>query len=375
MRRLQGFLIVAALAAVPASAAGQTVKVQTGVLYESYQFDPGLIFKKVTEMTVPVGIDIGLGRYGSLALSTGYANVQLLSTDAQQLPDQKVNGLLDTEARLSVPLVPGKLVALVTGAAPTGTKSVQQEQLAVLGAISSDVIGFSASNLGSGGNVGGGFVGAIPAGRFAIGFGATYRLPLSYTPVVSASALQPGSELRFRGGLEGALGPRTYLRFAGIFARSSQDKVGGSTRNGVGTRMIGYLSLNHGLGRASITVYAFDVMRGSPLIEPTAVGAAFLPRGNLLAGGLRVDFTAAPRTTISPRVEYRMSSSAADTTAAAPLQRLGSSIRFGVDVRQSMSRSFAAVLQAGGLMGNVVQAQNDVAFKGLRAALQFEYTP
>ena len=164
----------------------------------------------MSELTVPVGFDIGLGRLGSLALSGGYAGVNLTSSDRQQLPDQKVTGMLDTEARLSVNLVPGKLVALFTGAAPTGTKSVQQEQLSVLGAISSDVIVFSATSLGSGGNVGGGLVGAIPAGKFAIGFGATYRMPLSYTPVVSASSLQPGSEIRLRGGLEGSMGPKTY---------------------------------------------------------------------------------------------------------------------------------------------------------------------
>ena len=107
----------------------------------------------------------------------------LRSTDPQQLSNQNIAGMLDTEARLSINLVSGRLVALATGAIPTGTKTVQQEQLSVLGAISSDVIGFSASNLGSGGHVGAGFVGATPVGKFALGYGATFRLPLSYTPI------------------------------------------------------------------------------------------------------------------------------------------------------------------------------------------------
>jgi hypothetical protein len=214
----------------------------------------------------------------------------------------------------------------------------------------------------------------VPAGKFAIGFGATYKMPLAYTPVASTSptSLQPGAELRIRGGIEGGLGPRTYLRFAGIFARSTQDKVGGTLKNGVGNRLIGYLSLNHGLGRASITAYGFDVLRGSPQIEPTALGAAVLPKGNLVAGGLRVDVTAAPRTTVSPRFEYRLST-AADTAGA--LRRLGSSARFGVDVRQTLSRSLAAVLQAGGAVGSVAKADGFVSFNGLRAAIQFELTP
>ena len=122
-------------------------------------------------------------------------------------------------------------------------------------------------------------------------------------------------------------------------------------------------------------MYGFDVLRGSPQIEQTATGAALLPKGNLIAGGLRADLTVARRTTVSPRFEYRLSAAAADTSAAATLQRLGASARFGVDARQSLNRSLAAVLQLGGVTGNVIQAQNEIPFTGLRAALQFEYTP
>lgn len=366
-------VLAAALALVPAARAQVTVR--GAALYESYRFDPGLVFNKVTEMTVPVGLDIRLGRLGSLALSSGYANVRLISADPGQLQDQTVSGPLDTEARLSVDVIPGKLVLIANGAVPTGTKTVQQEQLAVLGAISSDVIGFSASNLGSGGNVGGGFVGALPLGKFALGFGATYKQSLSYQPILGqTSTLQPGPEIRFRGGLEGAIGRRTFLRLAGIFAQSSPDKVAGATRNGVGTRMIGYISINHGFGPLAVTLYGFDVYRGSPRIEQTATGAAYLPKGNLLAGGARLDYTVAPRTTVSPRVEYRLSAAAADT-ASTTLQRLGTSLRFGLDVRQDLARGFVAVLQAGGVTGNVIQAASRIGFNGLRAALSFEVTP
>jgi hypothetical protein len=378
-RALRWSLVGAALwaGASPRSLAAQgPVTVRAATLYESYRFDAGLIFNKVTEFTVPVGLDLRLGRVGTLSLSTGYANVQLTSADVTQLPHQSINGLLDTEARLSVDVIPGRLILLATGAIPTGTKTVQQEQLAVLGAISSDVIGFSAASLGSGGNVGGGFVGAIPLGRLALGLGATYKKPLSYQPVLGqANLLQPGAELRFRGGLEGGLARRTFLRLAGMFVRSGQDRVAGTARHGVGTRIIGYFSLNQGLGPASVTLYGFDVYRGDPQIEQTATGAAYLPKGNLLAIGGQVDWPVTPRTTISPRVEYRASAAAADTTAAANLQRLGGSLRFGVDLRQAFSPAVGAVLQAGGVTGNVVQAGTDIGFSGLRVALSLEVRP
>ena len=92
---------------------------RTAVLYESYNFDTLLVFDRVSEMTVPFGLSYSFGRLGNIALSSGYARVDLRSTDTT-LGDQQLSGLLDTEARLSVNLVPGKLVMLVTGAVPTG---------------------------------------------------------------------------------------------------------------------------------------------------------------------------------------------------------------------------------------------------------------
>jgi hypothetical protein len=333
-----------------------------------------LVLSRITEVTMPIGVDIGFGRLGSLALSGGYVNVKLVSANSA-LSDQSMSGFLDTEARFSVNLIPGKLMLLVTGAAPTGTgKTVQLEQLAILGAVSSDLIGFSAPNLGTGGNVGAGFVGAVPVGRMALGFGATYKMPLSYVPVVSAQSLQPGGEFRLRGGLEGALGSRTYLRVAGIVARSSEDKLGGTLAEGIGTRGIGYISVNQGVGRASITAYGFDVLRGDPRVELSTVTG--VPSGNLIAGGLRADLSAAPRTTISPRLEYRISAlKQVNNTGSTSLQRLGSSFRYGVDVRHTLSRSFAAVLQVGGLTGKVYQSSIGYPVSGLRAALQLDYTP
>ncbi|MBI4420602.1 MAG: hypothetical protein HY560_07225 [Gemmatimonadetes bacterium] len=377
MRRATRHLVIAALAMLPSRAVAQgSVSARAAALYESYSFDAGIAFSKVAELTVPVGVDIRLGRLGTLALSTGFATVNLTSAlDPADLPDQTVSGPLDTEVRLSRDLVPGKLVLILNGAVPTGTKTVEQRQLAVLGALSSDVIGFAAPSLGSGGNLGGGFVGAVPLGKFAVGFGATYKMPLSYTPVVGqARSLQPGAEIRIRGGLEGALARKTYLRFAGIFARSSRDKVSGDLRNGIGARVISYVSINQGVGPVSITLYGFDVYRGGPQIEPTAVGAAVLPKGNLLSAGGRIDYNLTPRTTVSPRVEYRISAAAPDT-ATTQLERLGQSLRFGLDIRQTFTRTFAVGLQAGGVTGNVVQAGADIGFSGLRAALQFEYTP
>jgi hypothetical protein len=382
-RRVAGLVLVAlGVSAAGASRAPAQLSVDSrvSVLYESYTFDSGLVYNRVSELTVPVGVNLRLGSTGTLSLSGGYARVDLRSSGlVAAFGDQQVSGPLDTEARLSLNVRPGRLVALLTGVIPSGTKTVQLEQLSVLGAISSDVLGFVASNLGSGGNVGGGFAGAIPVGKYALGVGATYKQPMGFTPVLGQPRqLKPGGELRLRTGFEGAVARRTYLRIAGIFARTQKDRigtgVGDSTKNGVGSRVIGYLSVNQGLGKGSITVYGFDVFRGDPQIEQTAVGAAVLPRGNLLTAGGRVDWPVGERLVVSPAAEFRLSAAAPDTAATA-LEKLGQSLRFGADVRAQVAPRAAIVVQGSGVTGHVLQAGGRVGLNGYRVSLHLELTP
>jgi hypothetical protein len=208
----------------------------------------------------------------------------------------------------------------------------------------------------------------------ALGVGATFQQPLKYDPVQGqGDRLRPGGEIRLRGGIEGAVGPRTYLRVAGIFARRQKDEINEATLNGVGNRYVGYVSLNQAVGRSSVTVYGFDVFRSDPQIEPTATGAALLPRGNLLAAGAQFALGVAPSTRVTPRVEFRTSRSAPDATVT-DLQRLGSSFRFGIDLRHRVNRNVALVVQGGGLIGDVVQAGTTVDFRGYRAGLHLEVT-
>lgn len=369
--------LVLAAASVPLQAQGP-VQVRAAGFYESYAFktDVGsLQLKNVAEMAVPVGIDVRLGRVADLAVSTGWANVKLESKNASVLPDQTISGVLDTEARLSLNVIPSRLMILVSGAIPTGVKTVSQNELAVLGALSSDVIGFAAPQMGSGGNIGGGFAGAIPVGQFAVGLGGTYKLPLSYVPVSDrADELKPGQEFRFRAGLEGPLARRTYMRVAGIYALRSKDEIDSDLQNGVGNRIVAYLSLNQGIGTSTLVVYGFNVFRSNPQIEATATGAAVLPRGNLTAAGVRWTFPIGPNTSVGPRAEVRNSLLAGQTDPV--LRNAGRSLRGGVDLRQGVNEQLAFVLQADAITGSMMDAtRTSVGFSGFRFALHTEITP
>jgi hypothetical protein len=352
------------------------VGIRTAFLYEGYKFDPGLAFDEITELMIPLQAEIPVGRLASLTVSTGYVRVDLKSaTEDNVLPDQSLSGMLDTQARLSFNLVEGRLVLLATSTLPTGTQSVRRDELSILGALASDIIGFSAATVGSGGDVGGGFAGAVPLGRFALGLGATYQQPFSYQPVLGLDTLlQRGSEFRGRLGLQGPLARRTFLRVTGMYVMRQKDRLSGMTQNGVGNRLVGYVSLNQGVGPAMLTLYGFDVFRSDPQIETGALGAAVLPRGNLLAWGAQLALTLGRSTTFTPRYEYRLSATAADTSDTV-LRQAGLTMRFGGDIRQSLGRTVTLVIQGDGVTGHVVQAGADVGLRGFRAGMHLEITP
>jgi hypothetical protein len=369
MRAGAAVTLTAALLAVSAGdvLAQLRTAVRAQTVVESYTFDPGLPYSKVMEFAVPVGIDFSFGRRVDLTLSTGYVTLDLQPDSAFQ----RVSGMIDTEARIGINVIPGRLITVITGSVPTGTK-VDREQASVLAPIASDVIGFAIPTLGAGGSLGGGIIGALPAGRFAIGLGATYSYGFTYQPFQdSADELVPGSEFRARLGLEGPLARTTYMRVAGVFASRAKDEFGGLVQPGIGQRFVGYAELVQGLGSMQLTLYGFDVYRGKPSLEGTPVGPAVLPKGNLLAAGFRHLVPITRRFSIAPRAEWRMSTMA-DEALGSGLKKVGSSVRVGFDARQVFSPGATLVLFGGGQFGNIRPGGGaDIPFSGWRAGLMF----
>lgn len=368
-------VLAASLLSVGARELECQANVKAAVLYESYSFDSLVVFQRVSELAIPVVVSARLGSAVDLTLSSGYVSTELISRDTSQLSDQRLSGPIDTELRIGYHLVPGRLIVVATGAVPSGRKTVSFDQLAVLGALSSDVVGFSVPNVGSGGNVGGGLVVSLPVSRWAVGLGASYRHAMAYRPIAGQpdTSLQPGAELRLRAGLEGAVARRTYLRFAGVFASRQRDRVNQQVRHGLGNRVVGYLSLDQGLGRASLSIYAFDVFRSSPQIEPNVVGAV-VPRGNLFVGGAVLSFRLGNRAALAPRLEYR-SSALAQETSDSSLRRAGESWRVGGELRLDLTNLTSLVLQGSGMTGKVVPPGGETGMGGYRFGAVLEFRP
>jgi hypothetical protein len=375
MRRPRIVLPVIALAllSVPQRAEGQALA-WTSAFVESYRFDPGLDFSRVTQVTVPIGVTMPF-RWGSLAFSSGYVYTELTAAAESALSDQSISGLLNTELRLSWDAVPGRLTVFAIGAIPTGVETVTQDELSVLAVVSSDIIGYANVNMANGGGVGGGFAGAVPLGRsWALGLGGTVLTAFPYTAVEGDTAeLRPGTDVRVRLGVEGSLARRSYLRVAGVFLYRNNDVVGDQNLNGIGNRWVGYLSFDQGIGATSLNLYVFDVYRNKPQLEATAVGAAVLPRGNLVGAGARLDWPLGGSTLLTPRFEVRSSRTADEPDG--DLEHSGESLRAGIDLRQALHANWSVVLQVDGATGFVRSEGVSPGFDGFRAALHLEWTP
>jgi len=374
-RRACTWLLAASLL-LPVSSVRAQARFQSAVLYESYSFGSAFAtggspaISDATQMSVPFTLSVPLGVRASLTASGAYVRTELTASDASS-PIESVTGLTDTELRLQVELVPDHLLLIATGAAPTGQESVDARQTGVLTLLVRDVLGFSTRTLGSGGNYGGGLAAAFQAGSMAFGFAGAYTQFRTFEPVAGTNReLSPAGEIRLRAGLEGPVGGTGYIRAAGIFSRRGGDKITGLPALDPSSRFASYLSYDGRVGNGGFLLYAYDLYRAGASLE----GAAVLPKSNLFAGGLQLTLAIARDTRLQPRVELRRTDQAAGETDT--LSKLGTSLRFGADLRQRLWDGGTLVLEGNGLTGTVVSRidtmAQDVDVSGYRFGVHLE---
>ena len=340
------------------------VRVETSVLFESYSFEDGLGYSDASEFSLPFTVSFPLGGRARFTASSILTRVMLTASEGSD-DIEDMSGLTDTEFRLAVDVLPERLVFIASAAIPTGIESIEAEQGPVLGVLVTDVLGFSTRSLGSGGNAGVGFAGGVPLGRMALGVAGTYQKFGSFEPILGGSnLLKPAPEFRIRAGIEGPAGTSSYLRLAGVVSRRGSDEINGESLSSSGNRYVGYASLSQGIGNTELMVYGFDLYRSSAQIESSALGAGVVPKGNLLTGGAQLTIPLANDTRATPRVEIRSSSQA--PAGSTSLAKLGSSIRFGADIRQRLTGNAMLVIEAGGLVGGIEAADGNVGVTGYR---------
>jgi hypothetical protein len=122
------------------------------------------------------------------------------------------------------------------------------------------------------------------------------------------------------------------------------------------------------------------VYRGEPSIE----GPAVLPKGNLIAAGLRHAVPVTSSFSVAPRAEWRMSTAAPVTSTAADgtpatfgaLTKVGSSLRLALDMTQVLGRGVSLSAYGSWLTGDVRPEgmADDIPLDGWRAALSLNFT-
>jgi len=351
--------------AIVAAQAATTVA-RTGAFFESYSFGTGLAFRRISEFTIPMSVTQRLGDRLVLDIGTAYASASVRAADGSTIDH---SGLVDTDLRASFGIIPGRLIFNVAGKVPTGATTVPDTTIPLFGATATDLLGFTTPSFGSGGGISAGFASAIRMGSdWAVGTGASYRYGASYTPVRDSGTLTPGGEVRFRAGLEGPFGHGKYFRGALVYTTTGDNDLGGGRQSAIGDRVLAYAAFSLPFGSSHLSLYGWE-MRRLRARNFDVPGTVAVPRGNVLALGLRLDRSLTPKATLAPMLEFRQEL----TGPAAKMELLGYLLRAGTDLRYQLSDHATGVLQAQFTFGSL-RSPGAVSVVGPRLGALIEWS-
>jgi len=353
---------LAVLPGVLAAQAGTTVA-RSGAFFESFSFGTGLAFRRISEFTIPISVSQRLGDRLGIDVGTAFvrASADVGGTTVEH------SGLVDTDVRATIGVVPGRLVFNIVGTIPTGATAVPDTTIPLFGATATDLLGFTTPSFGSGGGMSAGFASAFKMGSdWAIGAGASYRYGASYTPLKGGGTLTPGGEIRARFGIEGPFGGGKYFRGALVYTTTGQNEIGGGGQSTIGDRILAYGATSMPLGRSHLSIYGWEMRRLGA--QP---GTVPVPRGNVLALGARLERPLSPTATLVPLVEFRHEL----TGPGAKMELLGYLFRTGTDLRYRLSDRATGVLQAQFAFGQLQSPGNKrVSILGPRIGALIEWT-
>jgi hypothetical protein len=371
MRAPHALSLLLCIAAVPLGAAAQgpagaKTVARTGVYFESYSFGTGLAFDRISEMTIPVTVTQRFGDRVTVDLGTAYASASVSGSGGKI----DHSGLVDTDIRTTVAVIPGRLLFNLVATVPTGATSVPQTMIPLFGATATDLLGFTTPNFGSGGGLSAGFASAFKLGQsWAAGTGASYRYGASYTPIEGGTQMSVGGEARVRLGVEGPFGGGKYFRGAFVYTTSGANDLGGGGQSVIGDRALAYGAVSMPLGRNNLALYGWEMRRLRPRGFDSP-GAVVVPRGNVLALGARLERPISPKVTLVPLLEFRHEL----TGPTAKMELLGYLLRTGTDFRYRLSDRATAVVQAQLAFGKLNDAGHSVSLLGPRLGTLIEWS-
>lgn len=355
--------------AVPSLAVAQagTTAARSGVVFESYSFGDGLAFTRISELTIPIAVTQRIGSRFAFDVGTAFASATVQEANGSTIDH---SGLIDTDLRATVSVIPGRLIFNLVGTVPTGATQVPDTTIPLFGATATDLLGFTTPGFGSGGGISAGFASAFKVGNsWAVGTGASYHYGASYTPVAGGTEMAPGGEVRGRLGIEGPFGGGKYFRGAVVYTTTAANDIGAGGQSTIGDRVLAYAALNAPLGNAQLQLYGWEMrrLRARDFDQP---GTIAMPPGNVLALGARMERPLGPRATLSPLLEFRHELTGA---TGGQMTLLGYLFRTGADVRYRLSDRMTGVMQAQVAFGKLQDEGTSVSLFGPRLGAFIEW--
>jgi hypothetical protein len=278
---------------------------QSGWETRGFTFDSGIGTRSVWQWSVPVVVVTPLGRKASVDLTTHYASGRL---ETYAGATETLSGLTDTQVRLLYSVSRDRLVGSVSLNLPTGENTVSASQFQVAGAVGANYLSFPVPNFGTAFGVTGGLAYAQRAGAWNLGLSGSVRYLGSYSPFSDDTlSYNPGVEARLRGGVDRLVGDRSRLLVGATLSTFSTDVYSGSSalasgRYHPGTRFIGELAFSRVIGRATVTMAAWDFYRLAGRVND---GSSLETKEDVFNAELRLTYPLAPRFQVEPMLGFR----------------------------------------------------------------------
>ena len=247
-------------------------------------------------LTVDVGTAFAMAKVETQSL--GLSGTTTTSTS-------EISGLTDTQIRASYAFGQDFIVLTVGANLPTGSATVDADQINAATRIGSDFLMFPISGFGSGLGFTGGVAMAKPVGSWNFGFGTSVRYSGEFEPfrdaTGTATKFTPGPEYRARLGADMPYGTGR-MSFGVTYSSFGDDQSDFGTFSS-GDRIIGQFAMNNSM--KDNVDYSF-VLWNLYRTAGTLINGSESPVGNITNAMLSFGVRAPGNTSLEPSIETRL---------------------------------------------------------------------
>jgi hypothetical protein len=283
MRRFVPLALLCGASVLPAQTLWNT-SARVAPTFQSYEVKAPFN-EKVSQFSVPFFLNIPITEAFTFDVGTAFATATLERPGVDGLGNpttvhSEMSGLTDTQLRANYAFGQDFVVVTAGVNIPTGSATVEADEVEAATRIGSDFLLFPISGFGSGLGFTGGVAVARPVGTWNLGVGASIRHSSEYEPFRDASGtpfkFTPGPEYRVRLGVDHPFGTG-QVALGLTFSQYGDDKSNAATFSS-GSRFIGQFSVSNSLRESlDYSLVLWNMFRTSG----TLIDQSPSPRGNI----------------------------------------------------------------------------------------------